>query len=88
MHKLELKYHSTDSGDCRVYYKSCDKTIKLLYCLQKDYDTYKLYICSRDGEPSHEVNDINNYKINPSNGSERIDREVNEFLERLVNVAR
>ncbi|MCY1283630.1 hypothetical protein D9M70_325130 [compost metagenome] len=50
---LNLTYHSTNNGFCRVYYRSPGKH---LYAFQEDRrDEFTLYACSRDGEPSHEV---------------------------------
>lgn len=48
---LQVTIH--ESGNCRIYCKSQDKK---LYCIQPDYQSkLVLLICSRDGEPSHEV---------------------------------
>lgn len=50
-----LKFFEEDGGFCRVYYKNGVK----LYCWQDDGSwgrhDWKFYVCSRDGEPSHEV---------------------------------
>lgn len=48
-----LKFHSLDSGFCRVYYQYINpKGDKFLYCMQPDHDkTWRLYRCSMDGEP-------------------------------------
>lgn len=49
-------FQSVDSGNCRVYYKKGPR----LFCIQDDgaWGRRKLVfcVCSRDGEPSHEVN--------------------------------
>ena len=50
-----FKFHSEDTGNCRVYYRGD----KHLYCIQNDgawgKDKFVFYSCSRDGEPSHEL---------------------------------
>lgn len=50
-----MKFHSEDNGFCRVYYREG----KQLYCWQDDGSwgrhDWKFYVCTRDGEPSHEV---------------------------------
>jgi hypothetical protein len=47
--KLRLKFHSADTGFCRVYYKS---EINGLYCTQEEEeDAFIWYVCSKDGEP-------------------------------------
>lgn len=49
----QLAFHSVESGFCRVYYKRPKGT---LCCFQLDTrNTFKLYHCSRDGEPEHEI---------------------------------
>lgn len=50
-----FKLHSIDSGFDRIYYQRKNKEGRdLLYCLQ-DSREIKLYRCSRDGEPDHEL---------------------------------
>lgn len=78
-----LKYHSTDNGNCCVYYKDTNKENKTLYCMQletrRPHTLFNLLVCSRDGEPSHKV-DMNNYTIPLSQGDESTDTELNNFL--------
>lgn len=54
-----LKIHSIDSGFCRIYYKTNNQHgQKILYCLQDEGGSHggiKLYRCTEEGEPSHEV---------------------------------
>ena len=57
MEKTEkYKFQSIDSGNCRAYYKKG----RNLYCIQDDgawgKRELRFYFCSRDGEPSHNVN--------------------------------
>lgn len=47
-----VKYVRTESGLCRKYYRAKDKR---LFCLTDD-GTW--FLCSKDGEPSHEVTHI------------------------------
>lgn len=48
-----LKFVRIDNDNCRVYYKSGSG---LVYCFQEDRPgVFTLYLCSRDGEPSHEM---------------------------------
>ena len=53
-----FKFKYEDSGNCRVYYKNTT-TPAGLFCIQNDgswgKDKYMFYVCSRDGEPSHEM---------------------------------
>lgn len=52
---IQLKYLSEDRGFCRIYYRS---TNRLLYCRQEDFPGhYVWYRCSRDGEPSHVIDE-------------------------------
>ena len=45
---MEMKFHSTDVGYCRVYWKHGLQ----LYCIQEEYTgVYDFLICSSDGEP-------------------------------------
>ena len=51
---ITLKFKSYDSGFVRCYFKSS----KGLYCVQAGYNYLpELLVCSRDGEPSHPVED-------------------------------
>ncbi|BAW27381.1 hypothetical protein C206_02809 [Pseudomonas putida TRO1] len=53
----QLALHTVDSGYCRVYYKRQNGA---LCCFQLDTrNTFKLYHCSRDGEPEHEISHQN-----------------------------
>jgi hypothetical protein len=51
-----MKFHSVDTGNCRVYYRAPGGR---LHCIQDEtawgLGSFKFYQCSRDGEPSHEV---------------------------------
>lgn len=45
-----LKFHSIDSGFCRVYFQL--KGSLSLFCIQEDFkDCFEFYNCSSDGEP-------------------------------------
>ena len=80
-----LKYHSTNNGFCRAYYRDANKENKTLYCLQSDSNRtkdYMLYVCSKDGEPSHSV-PILNCTFDRARGNEITDKEINNFLEDL-----
>jgi hypothetical protein len=55
MKAINLKYHSSDNGNCRVYYTHKSR----LYCFQiENYraKTFSLLTCTRDGEPECPVN--------------------------------
>lgn len=62
----KLKYHGSDHGFCRMYFKPEDTEKKTLYAVQDDgyggQRNFKLYVCSRDGEPSHEAK-LENFEI-------------------------
>lgn len=49
----DMKFHSTDHGFCRVYYKRG----RNLFCLQDEggHCGVLLYACTSEGEPSHQV---------------------------------
>lgn len=72
-----LIYHYTDNGFCRAYYLS----EKGIYALQKDIGShYSLFVCTSEGEPSHEV-DINNFNIpEPPKVNCKTDEEIIKFL--------
>lgn len=47
--KPAYKFHETDNGNCRVYYRGP----QALRCFQEDTrGIFTFYVCSRDGEPS------------------------------------
>lgn len=57
---INLKFKSYDNGFVRAYFKH-EKT---LYCVQPGlYYLPELLICSRDGEPSHPVEDCAQYSF-------------------------
>lgn len=80
MNIIILNYKYTDSGLCRVVYKS---TKNRWYCLQdigvNRNVRIELYACTKDGEPSYPVN-IDRFNITQSRGTDRIDLDVNDFL--------
>jgi hypothetical protein len=57
MKRIEIKYthKSSEPGYCREYYTGPKG---VLYCFQQDgyngRDNYVWYVCSAEGEPSHE----------------------------------
>jgi hypothetical protein len=74
-----LKYREADNGNCRVYYTAA----KRLYCWQLDdarNNVFKLYVCSKDGEPSHEVSADAFASTEPPKDEEAIERELAAFL--------
>ena len=78
MNTLDFKYHSTDNGNCRVYYKDPRKR---LHCLQlTDRDVFEMLACSRDGEPSHRIHAHTIGTIALPPGDERIECELCTFL--------
>lgn len=49
------RFDGEDNGFCRVYYKR----ERRLFCWQEDRPgVFTFYVCSRDGEPSHEVEPV------------------------------
>lgn len=50
-----MRFLEEDNGNCRVYYRDGAK----LYCWQDDGSwgrhDWRYYVCSRDGEPSYQV---------------------------------
>lgn len=50
---MRLNLHSVDPGFCRVYYRN---EAGNLYCFQLSWDkNFDLFVCTREGEPSHVV---------------------------------
>ena len=77
----DLRYLNSDNGNCRIYYKT---TKGSLVCFQQETTFGKirwgLYVCSRDGEPSHEVIAIKIGVVESPKGDERIEREFRSFI--------
>lgn len=51
---MNIKFKGHDSGSARVYGTHNRK----LYCIMEGYDNYGymgLFVCSKDGEPSHQL---------------------------------
>jgi hypothetical protein len=50
---IALNFDSTDTGNCRVYYRH----LRELFAYQMSHyrGRFALYACTKDGEPSHEV---------------------------------
>ena len=78
---LRAKYKMTDEGHCQVYYTN---DVKYLYCLQKQNNKgdYTLLRCSKDGEPSYEVDIKRITEWELPTGNSNIDAEVIAFLAR------
>lgn len=57
MEKIIFKYDYTESGFCRVHFKTKHpKGHMLFYCIMEETkDTVGFYRCTQDGEPSHTV---------------------------------
>ena len=73
-----LTYRDTHNGFCRAYYRHG----KALYCLQCEArDEYALFVCSRDGEPSHRI-DSSGYTFDVPTGDTRTDEEITKWLDR------
>jgi hypothetical protein len=59
--QLKLKFHSADTGFCRVYYKSESNG---LYCTQEEEeDVFIWYACTKDGEPECKLKEDVNVEI-------------------------
>lgn len=57
--KLRVTYLYEDRGNYRHYYRPANKGDKRLFCTQPDSNwVSQWYICSKDGEPSHEVTEL------------------------------
>jgi len=54
----ELKFKEYDRGNVRAYFTHD----KQLFCIQPNY-TVELLVCSRDGEPSHQVENCVGYSF-------------------------
>lgn len=74
-----LTYRECDNGNCRVYYTHENR----LFCWQsysrKPLDAFRFYVCSRDGEPSHEVDPLR-YVTPAPTGDESTEAELRDFL--------
>jgi hypothetical protein len=54
MEKIDLIFTYTDTGNCRAYFKDENR---YLYCIQEEmYNCFSFYRCSKDGEPSYQIN--------------------------------
>lgn len=77
-----FKFHAEDHGFCRVYYRGRNGK---LYCYQDegygDQHDWKFYVCSSDGEPSHEVKPVDG-TIPLAPGDTQTGRDLNAFLEK------
>lgn len=75
-----FKYHSTDNGNCRAYFKNTDKTDKQLYCLQSGIgDNYDLFVCTKSGEPEYPA--PLEGKVFPfAEGNDKTDKSINAFI--------
>jgi hypothetical protein len=78
---FQMKYAYTEPGLCRVHYKCQNRQGEwIMYCLMEDFDTVKMYRCSMDGEPGHEValelQDLD-FEISPDEYGKKL---VNNFL--------
>lgn len=51
--KLSIASPGTDNGNCRVYYR--DDAKRILCFQEESRGKFKLYRCTRDGEPSHDI---------------------------------
>jgi hypothetical protein len=57
--KLMVIYSHEDRGNSRGYYRPVNKKDKRLFCYQPNSAWIsQWYICSKDGEPSHEVTEL------------------------------
>jgi hypothetical protein len=91
---LIFRYTSTDEGFCRVYYWTQLKLNgpKTLFCLQQDTkNSVKLYECSKDGEPSHEVMLGRHWvfhfpKIEDRSNPTHLEILVNKFIKTLHSI--
>lgn len=73
-----MKFRSEDNGNCRVYYRHDGR----LYCWQDEGSwgqiDLKFLVCSRDGEPSHPVEEPSETPQCP--GETATGRALNDFL--------
>jgi hypothetical protein len=84
-----MKLSHVEPGYCRVYFKQN----RTLYCFQEGtHGQFSLYICSRDGEPSHTVDDLleTNFtlagQLVTQLGVTRIEERLREFLNQQRNI--
>lgn len=93
MRKLDLILKGVDNGFCRVYYTNLnggDKPDRTLYAMQQDWtramaekyghQLFNLYVCSRDGEPSHTIPLDRIRSIDVPTGDSSTERELIQFL--------
>lgn len=74
-----MRFVSEDNGNCRVYYRESNR----LFCWQDESSwgrtaDWKFYVCSHDGEPSHEVPEP---VTPPCPGETATGRSLNAFLQ-------
>lgn len=75
---IELKYHSCNSGFCRVYYKSKKNN---LFCFQEDYkDTFGFFSCTKEGEPDFPIPFSQIKSVELAKGQDSTEMLLNKFL--------
>jgi hypothetical protein len=55
--RIQIKFTHSDKGNCRRYFTDDRKNIYCQYEGESDY-----YICSKDGEPSYKLKNIEEIK--------------------------
>jgi hypothetical protein len=84
MRELNLSYLREDNDNCRVYFRSVTRG---LYCYQLETrDEFKLFECTKDGEPLAPINlDKVEVKLNSTApGDARIGKEFLEWHEAMT----
>lgn len=80
-----LKYHSTDNGFCRVYFKIAINHSYFYYCVQEDYPKIlNIFACTSDGfycEPSHPVKLKPDVKFEKFKVTCELENQVYRFLQ-------
>lgn len=72
----KMKFHSTDVGYCRVYWKSG----RTLFCVQEEFDgVYDFLACTRDGEPISSVS-MDGLVFEPIPNPDQYEAGFNAFL--------
>jgi hypothetical protein len=81
---LNLKFLREDNDNCRVYFCS-DKRELFCYQLEKR-DEFKLFACTRDGEPLASINldEVDVTLLSGTPGETRIGREFIEWNEAMT----
>ena len=75
-----LKYHGSDNGNCRVYYKHGRQVLAFQREETWGRVSWWLMACSKDGEPSHATDFMQIGNVELPKGDDRIDYQLKVLM--------